>query len=175
MKVLVTAASTQGSNDPVADKIYTTLQRNGIDARYLHPQDVQMVGGFDAVVIGSAIHNGRWLDPAIRLVERHASELRERKVWLFSSGSLDEAAAARPHSLDLTRLKARTGAVEHRVFRGGMGGEFLAFAEAAAVAPLVKPLDAAYDYDTNQIHRWAAGIARTLRAESRRLDEGLTV
>lgn len=174
MKVLVTAASPKSTSDPIAQSIYTTLQRHGVYAHHQQPQDVVSVADFDAVIIGSALHNGRWLRPAIDLVERQAPQLRQRKVWLFSSGSIAEPVANRPHSLELANIKAKAAAVEHRIFPSAMGREVLEFAGAAMVAPLLKPADDADD--TDQAHRWAAGIVRTLRAESRRSSEGqLTV
>lgn len=174
MKVLVTAASPKGTSDPIAQRIYSTLQRHGVDAHHRHPQDVVSVAEFDAVIIGSALHNGRWLRPAVNLVDRQAPQLRQRKVWLFSSGSTAEPVANRLHSLELAKVKAKAAAVEHRIFPGAMGGEVLEFAGAAMVAPLLKPAEGAYD--TDQARRWAAGIVRTLRAESLRPSEGqLTV
>lgn len=174
MRVLVTAASPKSTADAIAQRIYSTLQRHGVDAYHQHPTDVVSVAEFDAVIIGSALHNGRWLRPAIDLVDRQAPQLRQRKVWLFSSGSTAEPAANRPHSLELAKTKAKAGAVEHRIFPSAMGHEVLEFAGAAMVAPLLKPADGAYD--TDQARKWAAGIIRTLRAESRRPSEGqLTV
>ncbi|MEX2586945.1 MAG: flavodoxin domain-containing protein [Actinomycetota bacterium] len=169
MKVLVTAASFPGTNDPIGDKIYRTLKRDGVEVSRMPPEAVCSVTGFDAVVIGSALHSGRWLRPAVQLVDRQAAQLMQRKVWLFSSGSIDEPSTGRPHSLELAALKAKAGAVEHRLFPLTRGQEVLQFAEAAAVAPLVKPVDGAYDI--HQIRKWATGIARTLRAESGRHDE----
>lgn len=174
MKVLITAASPNSAGDPIARRIYSTLQRHGLDAHHQHPQDVVSVAEFDAVIIGSALHNGRWMRPAVDLVERQAPQLRQRKVWLFSSGSTAEAVANRPHSLEFAKIKANAGAVEHRIFSNAMGHEVLEFADAAMVAPMLKPADGAYD--TDQARRWAGGIVRTLRAESRRPSEGqLTV
>ncbi|MGH4011856.1 MAG: flavodoxin domain-containing protein [Pseudonocardiaceae bacterium] len=41
---------------------------------------------YDAVVLGSAIHNQEWLPQAIRFVRRNLDALAARPVWLFSAG-----------------------------------------------------------------------------------------
>lgn len=170
MKVLVTAASLHGTVHPIAEKICCTLKQNGVEASFMLPEEVRSLSGFDAVVIGSPIHRGRWLKPAVDLVHRRAGQLRQRKVWLFSDGSIDEPIGGHRQPKELARLKAKAGAVEHRLFPGGtMGREVLEFAESAVVAPMLNPVQGTYDI--NQVHKWAAGIARTLRAESQRLDE----
>jgi menaquinone-dependent protoporphyrinogen oxidase len=43
---------------------------------------------FDAVVLGSAVYAGRWLDPARQYAALYADVLRARPVWLFSSGPI---------------------------------------------------------------------------------------
>lgn len=48
------------------------------------------VGGYDAVVLGSAVYVGRWLEPARELVDAHAEELAARPTWLFSSGPIGD-------------------------------------------------------------------------------------
>jgi menaquinone-dependent protoporphyrinogen oxidase len=49
-------------------------------------EDVKSVSGFDAVVVGSAIHNQAWLPPALLFLTDHEPELTKRPVWAFSVG-----------------------------------------------------------------------------------------
>jgi menaquinone-dependent protoporphyrinogen oxidase len=52
--------------------------------------EVDDVGRYDAVVLGSAIHGGKWLLDGTKLVDRNAALLRERPVWLFSVSTLGD-------------------------------------------------------------------------------------
>jgi menaquinone-dependent protoporphyrinogen oxidase len=47
---------------------------------------VRDVGRYDAVVLGSAIHDQQWLPSATRFVRRNLDVLVDLPVWLFSVG-----------------------------------------------------------------------------------------
>ncbi len=52
----------------------------------LEPDEVTELEDYDAVVLGSAVYAGHWLEPAKQLAERFVGQLLGRAVWLFSSG-----------------------------------------------------------------------------------------
>jgi hypothetical protein len=52
-------------------------------------REVRSLEGRRAVVLGSAVYMARWRRDAMRLL-RPRRELKEREVWLFSSGAVDE-------------------------------------------------------------------------------------
>jgi menaquinone-dependent protoporphyrinogen oxidase len=52
-------------------------------------EEVGSVSGYEAIVVGSAIHNQAWLPPALLFLSRHETELGERSVWAFSVGMAD--------------------------------------------------------------------------------------
>ena len=52
-------------------------------------EEVEAVAGYEAVVVGGAIHNQAWLPPALLFFTRHARELAKRPVWAFSRGMAD--------------------------------------------------------------------------------------
>jgi menaquinone-dependent protoporphyrinogen oxidase len=52
-------------------------------------EEVEAVAGYEAVVVGSAIHNQAWLPPALLFFTGHARELAKRPVWAFSRGMAD--------------------------------------------------------------------------------------
>ena len=64
MKVLVTAASRHGSTAEIATIIAGILQASDIDAEVLPPEAVASVVDYDAVILGSAVYAGQWLEPA---------------------------------------------------------------------------------------------------------------
>jgi menaquinone-dependent protoporphyrinogen oxidase len=51
--------------------------------------EVTSVSGYEAVLVGSAIHNQAWLRPALLFFTHHAPELANRPVWAFSVGMSD--------------------------------------------------------------------------------------
>jgi menaquinone-dependent protoporphyrinogen oxidase len=85
---LVTAASKHEATWEIAQRIGGVLGETGIEVTVLPVEVAEEPDRFEAAVIGSAIYYGKWLEPARRYVERYAAMLRERPVWLFSSGPL---------------------------------------------------------------------------------------
>jgi menaquinone-dependent protoporphyrinogen oxidase len=72
---------------------------------------------FDAVVLGSAVCDGRWPEPALRWARDMSGELRERPVWLFSTGVPTPPPARRPVG-DGRWVAEALGAREHRLLDG---------------------------------------------------------
>jgi menaquinone-dependent protoporphyrinogen oxidase len=95
-RVLVTAASRHGSTHEIADALARGLQEaagdRGLTAATLHAENRPDPSAFDAVVLGSGVYGGSWLEPARELAHRHAAVLRARPLWLFSSGPIGGAA-----------------------------------------------------------------------------------
>ncbi|MEJ2578804.1 MAG: flavodoxin domain-containing protein [Kineosporiaceae bacterium] len=115
--------------------------------------------GADAVVLGSALYLRRWLEPAVGFARDHAEALRERAVWLFSSGPVGEP-AMHEGPLDLDELLALTGAREHRVFGGRLDPDELDDGELGVVAELDVT---GGDYrDWAAVRGWAARLADDL-------------
>ena len=90
MRVLVTAAGKHDSTHAIARAIGETLRGRGLAATVARPEDVKRLDRYDAVVVGSAVYAGQWLRPARRFVDRSASALVGRAVWVFSTAP-DEA------------------------------------------------------------------------------------
>lgn len=86
MRVLVTAASKYGAIAEMADAIREALGEAGQDTTVLAADDVTDVGD-DAVVIGSAVYAGRWLESAKQFVTSDAAALRapEGNFWDFEA------------------------------------------------------------------------------------------
>ena len=86
MSVLVTVASRHHSTLEIGQAIARVLADHGIPAEVLPVEEVDIVLGYEAVIVGSGVYAGNWLAPARDLITRCAHTLRERPVWLFSSG-----------------------------------------------------------------------------------------
>lgn len=85
-RVLVGYASSGGSTRAVAEFIAARLRVHSVLVDAVNLDERPAVDGYDAVVIGSAIHGRALLPAAESFVLRHADALRVRPVWLFSLG-----------------------------------------------------------------------------------------
>jgi len=82
-RVLVAYASRFGSTAGIAEEVARVLNAAGLAAE-AHPVDeAPPVSGFDAVVVGSAIYNARWMPEGFAFVERNADALREMPNAFF--------------------------------------------------------------------------------------------
>lgn len=178
MRVLVAYASRHGATQGIAERIAETLRAAGLDADARPARSVTSLDGYDAFVIGSAAYMNRWLSDASNLVRRSRRPLRDRPVWLFSSGPIggeidakgrDQRTASVPR--DIIEFAPMLKARDHHVFFGAYEVERkpIGLAERLA-APFLSHLPAAAraamptgDFrDWPEIEGWARGIARDL-------------
>lgn len=165
MRVLVTAASKHGATTEIARAIARTLARHGLQAQATRIEDAPDVEPYGAVVLGSAVYNGRWLEPAEQFVSQHAQTLIGRPVWLFSSGPLGDPDHLLPegHTADIMAVRSMTRPVEHRTFAGKLEKAKLSFSEQAVAAALGAP-DGDFR-NWSAIEAFASSIAEQLLAE----------
>ena len=164
MRVLVTAASKHGATREIAEAICERLIANGVRAWLAAPDDVSTLDSADAVVLGSAVYAGHWLEPARSLVERFEYSLRERPVWLFSSGPVGDPPVPRDEAVDVADVLKATGARSHAVFPGRIDRSLLGFAERALVRTLRVPEGDFRDWDA--ISAWADEISDTVTGDA---------
>lgn len=166
-RVLVTASSRYGATTGIARAIGEELARRNLTAVVLTPEEVGSIEVYDAVVLGSAVYGGHWLDPAKALVTRSAAALAARPVWLFSSGPVGDPSRKLVQSMgqdpvDLPGLLSATHAREHRMFAGKLDRKNLGFAQRASLL-MFRGLDGDFR-DWAGIRDWAARIAAQLTA-----------
>src|SRR3954447_13756504 len=163
MRVLVTAASRHNATEDMAEAIADVLREDltaalGKASVDVIPADeVVTVDDYDAVVLGSAIYLGEWLKEADELAREHAEALRERPVWLFSSGPVGDQPLAMAEPECVTSLMALTGAREHHLFAGRLRQAVLDLGERAALRA-VRASEGDYR-DWEAIRDWADRIA----------------
>ena len=160
MKLLMAVSSKHGSTREIAGSIGRTVREAGIEVDVVDAGDVGSVAPYDAVVIGSAVHWGRWMGTARDLVEGSAEALRTRPVWLFSSGPLGRDIVDPADAAEGNRLLELVGAREHRVFPGKADKQQLGFVERRIVSMVKSPWGDHRDWPA--IHGWAASIAGEL-------------
>ncbi len=167
LSVLVCAASRHGSTAEIAAAVCDELKRRGLRARVLPPAEVATVGGYDAVVLGSAVYAGHWQRPALDLVDRCRSEFAARPVWLFSSGPVGKPTgklyqAMGTDPVELPRLREATGFRAHKILAGKLSPKSLPFVQRLS---LLVFRGLAGDFrDWDEIRRWADSIADQLAA-----------
>jgi menaquinone-dependent protoporphyrinogen oxidase len=89
MTVLVAYASAQGSSREIAEHVASRLAAKVGGAVCRSVEEVESVSAYEAVVIGSAIHNQAWLPAALLFFTKHTAELARRPVWVFNVGMAD--------------------------------------------------------------------------------------
>ncbi len=165
MRVLVTAASKHGGTTEMAEWIGGRIARDGLDVVVSAPGDVTSLDGFDAVVLGSGVYAGHWLQAARHFVDQLGRGLAARPVWIFSSGPVGDPPKPANGPADAETMRLATGAREHRVFPGRIDRSTMGFGERAVVTALgVKDRD---DRPREEVEAWAAEIATAVRAYGR--------
>ena len=168
MHVLVVHASQFGATKGIAERIAEVLTRRGLRAEAYPVTELATIAGADAVVLGSAVHAGHWLDDATRFVYRHEDELRQIPVWLFSSGPLGDRSvhAEQPDPKEVASFRVTLQPRGHVVFAGAYDRETADFSHSSLVErTLVKRLMPEGDWrDWDAIDAWADGIAASLGA-----------
>jgi menaquinone-dependent protoporphyrinogen oxidase len=166
MVVLVGYASEHGSTRGIAERVAARLGEHGSRVEVLSLDQVRDVGGYDAVVLGSAIHNQAWLPQATQFVRRNLGALAGRPLWLFSVGMPDalpgplRALARKEEAKVIAGFRDAIRPRGHHLFSGVFHRDQVPF-----VGRLIfRAMGGRYgDFrDWQQIDAWAQGIARQL-------------
>jgi menaquinone-dependent protoporphyrinogen oxidase len=163
-RVLVAAATKHGATAEIGDAVGRVLAEEGLAVTVEAVDAVTGVDGFDAVVLGSAVYVGHWLESARAFVESNAEALRARPTWLFSSGPVgDPPRPKADEAVKVDELVAASGAREHRLFGGRVETHRLGFTERAVLLAVGAKEGDYRDWD--EISAWAREIAQVLQAE----------
>lgn len=168
VRILVSTASKHGSTREIATRIAEVL-RAGLPGDavvdVLPADEIDDVTSYDAVVLGSAVYMGRWLEGARQLAARLAAQPR-RAVWLFSSGPIGDPPKPDEEPAEVSDIAMATYARGHRLFAGRLDRHRLGFGERAVVATLRVPDGDSRDWDA--IDAWGAQIAGELSGATAR-------
>lgn len=161
-RILVTYGSKNGGTAEIAQWIGETLREDGFDVDVLPVSAVQDVQDYTAVVLGSALYEGRWLREVTRFARHHYKVLLHVPVWLFSSGPLDASAAVG----DLPAVKDAAGIADDVEARGHItfGGRLVPGGRGLLARLLLRQGKGGDFRDADQVRGWAEGIARDLSA-----------
>jgi menaquinone-dependent protoporphyrinogen oxidase len=164
--VLVAYASKHGSTAEIAQAIAETLRQSGLSVDCAAAAEVRSLEPYDAVVLGSAVYMKRWRGDAKQFLRKHADELSQRSLWVFSSGPVGEPKGeVDPSWVEPPRTIEKAeqlGARGHVVFGGRMPTEPHGPAQRAMVKNT--PPEYRDRRDWEQIRAWAASTASELTA-----------
>ena len=162
MKILVLVESKHGSTDEIAQAITHELSEAGHEVELYDAKEAPHPSGYDAVVAGSAIYVGRWMGEARTYIHQHADALRERPVWLFSSGPLGKEPQPVGDPEEIAELVTASAARDHRNFVGKLDKDELGLAERLVVRAVKAPYGDFRNWE--EIGGWAREIAREVEA-----------
>jgi len=160
MKVLVTVASRHGATVEIGEAIAQRLRERALDVVTMAPDRVAELAAYEAVVLGSAVYMSRWLPAAADFAARDWLALRDRRVWLFSSGPLGSPSVPVGDPPEVASLMERVGAREHRTFAGALREAGLGLKERFIVKMVKAPYGDFRDWAA--IDAWADEIAHAL-------------
>jgi menaquinone-dependent protoporphyrinogen oxidase len=162
MKILVTVASKHRSTLEIGQAIGRAFAARGITTDVRPAAEVDTIVGYDAVVLGSGIYAGSWLAPARDFVQRCLGQLRERPVWLFSSGPLGDPPLPAGDPAGAAAIIALLQPRGHRTFAGRLERDDLGRGEKLIVRVVRAPFG---DYrDWPAVQAWADEISGELGA-----------
>lgn len=164
MKILVAYASKHGSTKEIAEAVAQEISAQDMHVDIQEVAAIENLTDYNAVVLGSAIYAGSWLPAAQHFAEQHRNTLRQRPLWVFSSGPIGEG-DPKPHHKpeELVTSLGDTPVRDHEIFAGKLDIENLGFAERMITRALRAPTGDFRDW--NAIRGWAQGIAEELKRE----------
>ncbi len=160
MKLLVAVASKHGATLEIGQVIEASIRSSGLDVELKRIEDVSSLSAYDAFIIGSGVYSGHWMRAAREFIEVHEGELKQRPVWLFSSGPIGDPPKPLENPAEVAGVIKRLGSRGHRLFPGRIEGSDLGISEKALVA-LVRAPDGDFR-PWSEIAIWAESIAAQL-------------
>jgi menaquinone-dependent protoporphyrinogen oxidase len=163
-RVLVAFATKMGSTRGLADAIGEELLRHELAVEVRDVREVSSLGGYQAVVLGSAVYMGRWRPEATRFVRQHTAELSKTRVWLFESGWIGEKPTAPAATSGGLKRAQQVGASPPTVFGGCLDPTL-----ATGLIDRIVANRKSGDYrDWDEIRAWSATIADVLATAEHR-------
>lgn len=163
-RVLVAYASKMGSNAEIANAIVAVLAEAGLEAEAVPARDVKEVDAYDVIILGSALYAAHWQRDANRFIAKRREVLRDKPIYLWSSGPLDWTLAVKdlPPAANVLEIMGDVPFRAHRTFGGRLDPSL------PGVDEQILRTHAVGDFrDWNAIRAYAQEIAEQVTAASR--------
>lgn len=161
--ILVAYGTHAGSTREVAQAIGQALTKQGVKVEVRPVKDITDLEAYRAVILGSAIHAGKWLPEAVKFVEQHHRDL-ERKplVYFLVCATLREDTPEHHQEVlaYLDPVRKLVEPLEIGLFAGKLDADHLPFLERMLVKVMRYPQGDWRDWTA--IHDWVAGVAGRL-------------
>lgn len=163
-KVLVTYATRCGSTGEVAETIARALCEAGATVDVRPVKEVEDVGPYQAVIVGSAIRIGRWLPEATKFVETHRAELGRVPLAYFGvcmTVTEDTEEERREAEGYLQPVRDLIQPAEEAMFAGAVNYQKLPFVLRFLMKNMMKSPEGDFR-DWEAIRAWAGGLSARL-------------
>jgi len=163
-RVLVCYATRYGSTAGIAQVIGEELEKSGLRVDVINVLEIEDIGPYDAIVIGSPLYMGKWLVEARDFVQRFKHPLNQCPVFVFTVGySLKDPARenikSAEEALDTVRLHISPS---DAAFFAGMVNPDIMSVQDAAITRMGR-VDAGDFRNWGRIREWAANITEELQ------------
>ncbi len=159
-RVLIAYASKYGSTSSIAREVGKVLGDADFEVHVLPVDRVADLETYDAVVLGSALYYGHWMNSATQFIDLNQETLQGRAVWLFPSGPVGEQVPSPKDLLAFDEIVKKTGALDHAIFKGRLQRDRLTCLERVVTRVARAPAGDFREWD--HIDSWAASIAAAL-------------
>ncbi|RJS48151.1 MAG: nitric oxide synthase [Methanobacterium sp.] len=176
MKVLIVYGSRYGSAEKISQEIGNVLRNEGVEVDVLNSRENKKfdTSPYDLVVLGSGIKVGSWTKSALKFMENHQNDLKDKKVALFVSctANRDEKLLKDAQEKYLDEV-AEKYLINPPVATGLFGGVIDPDGKFGIMDKMIlkmvkkdlesKGIDTTKPYDTrdwDQIHKWALELVK---------------
>ena len=160
-KVLIAHASWAGSTAAIAERVAEVLNRNGFTAEAAPAGKVKDVSGYDAVVLGTAVHAGKLKPDALKFVDRNNTDLNRRPFAAFdvcmTMKGCDEESKSRARAY-LDPLRTHVKPLSEGLFAGAYDQQKLDFVSRQIMKMIKAPPGDFRKWD--EIEAWAASLVQ---------------
>jgi menaquinone-dependent protoporphyrinogen oxidase len=157
-RILITYATRTGTTIVVAAVIGEILRSRGFSIDLKAVKKRPLVEGYDAVIIGSAIHRGNWLPEAVEFVKNNQAKLSQIPTAIFTVQMWhrgDREARRQARAAYTASVWRMLTPVEEVSFKGNMNFSKLTFFDPVMVKTMEGQTKEGDFRDWNKIRRWA--------------------
>jgi menaquinone-dependent protoporphyrinogen oxidase len=162
-RVLVCYASRYGSTGEIAEAMAEELEKKGIMTDITRVEDVTVMEGFSAVVLGSPLYMGKMLPEAREFVHKFRGPLNRLPLYVFIAGytfreRLEEYLKSGEDAIDAIRLYVSPADVGY--FAGRVNPDLVSSPDRAIL--LMGGVHPGDFRDWNRVRQWAGQIGEKI-------------